>query len=258
MPAAAEIQALLDAIAQNTALYDEDQFAERTDTLDVMELHVFDRLLALATAHPQDPQLSALHARASTLRDTLLGLNEQYCQRLRARIAAGNYDRRALMRELSRYSIPTGVGKGDVGEAPTEKPTHSGVEKGDVGEAPTEKPTHSGVEKGGVGGAPTEKPTHSGVEKGGVGEAPTEKPTHSGVEKGGVGEAPTEKPTHVPSDLGMLHIQGHTPGANDELTYDSLDVLMNGILQIELRAGRTRSIGSRDDCVSANSQPVDL
>jgi len=29
-----------------------------------MELHVFDRLLALAATHPHDPQLSALHARA--------------------------------------------------------------------------------------------------------------------------------------------------------------------------------------------------
>ncbi len=88
-----------------------------------------------------------------------------------------------------------------------------GVEKGDVGEAPTEKPTHvpAGVEKGAVGEAPTEKPTliPAGVEKGAVGEAPTEKPTHvpAGVEKGAVGEAPAEKPTLIPNDTGMLYYE---------------------------------------------------
>jgi hypothetical protein len=113
MLAVAKIQALIEAIEQNTALQEEAQFAERTDILHMMELHVLDPLSTLTTAHPHNAQIFALCNRAHTLRNTLIRMNAQLCQRLRTHIATGNYDHLALLRECSRYSQGSMLHKND-------------------------------------------------------------------------------------------------------------------------------------------------
>lgn len=100
------IQACIEAMEQNTALHEAEQFRERADLLDAMELQVFDALAALAAAQPYDAHISALHARALVLQNTLAGENEQFCDRLRAHIAAGSYDHGALLQMFIRNSSP--------------------------------------------------------------------------------------------------------------------------------------------------------
>lgn len=102
----ATIQARIEAIEQNTALYEAEQFRERADLLDAMELQVFDALAALAATQPHDARISALHARALVLQNTLAGKNEQFCDQLRAYITADSYDHGVLLQMFIRNSSP--------------------------------------------------------------------------------------------------------------------------------------------------------
>jgi len=102
----ANIQARIEAIEGNTALDNEEHFRERADLLDAMELHVFDTLAALAAAQPHDSHICNLYARTLVLQNTLVGQNEQFCERLRTHIAAGNYDCNVLLHTFMRNTSP--------------------------------------------------------------------------------------------------------------------------------------------------------
>lgn len=106
MPSIANIQSTLEAIEQNTLLWDEAQFAARTDMLHMMEGQLLDALDALAAAQPHDPQITALHARAHALYAAFTRINEQMFQRLRTQIAAGNCDHATLWQTFLRNSAP--------------------------------------------------------------------------------------------------------------------------------------------------------
>ena len=102
----ATIQARIEAIEGNTALHEVEQFRERADLLDAMELQVFDTLAALAATRPYDADISALHTRALVLQNTLADKNQQFCDQLRAQIAAGNHDHGVLLQTFIRNSSP--------------------------------------------------------------------------------------------------------------------------------------------------------
>ena len=106
MSIVADIQTRIEAGDGNTALHQVEQFRERADLLDAMELQVVDALDALAATYPHDAHISALHARALELQHTLVSKNKQFCDQLRAQIAAGKYDHGALLQTFIRNSAP--------------------------------------------------------------------------------------------------------------------------------------------------------
>jgi hypothetical protein len=105
MSTVANIQARIETIEQNTALLEVEQFRERTDVLDEME-QILNTLALLASAHPRDARISALHARAKVLHNTLESKNKQFFDRLRTHIATGSYDHAVLLQTFIRNSSP--------------------------------------------------------------------------------------------------------------------------------------------------------
>ncbi len=101
----ANIEARIEAMEQHTALHEVEQFRERADLLDEQE-QILDALAVLAADQPRDTHISALHARAMVLQHMLASKNQQFCEQLRARIAAGSYDRDVLLQTFMGNSSP--------------------------------------------------------------------------------------------------------------------------------------------------------
>lgn len=103
-----ELQAALAAIAGDPALHEEQAFAARAAALDALEVHVVDRLDALAAAAGESPALAALRRSAERLRRRLEAADRRLFRRLRAEIRAG-----ALRGAALRDVLVTCVGPGD-------------------------------------------------------------------------------------------------------------------------------------------------
>lgn len=94
-----EIQATIQAIAHNAALYAESQFVNRAEALDELEFHVIDRLAGLA----QTADLMRLKQAAECVKRDLEAIDGALFQRLRAAIRTGDCGANDLMRRIDRY-----------------------------------------------------------------------------------------------------------------------------------------------------------
>lgn len=99
-----ELQALLETIEHNTALFQERHFIERTDVLDLIEFHVMDALNTACIDGIQPQRCTALRKRAIALRDEFKQINHHLVHRLQDNIRSGKYGHRQLMNEFRRYA----------------------------------------------------------------------------------------------------------------------------------------------------------
>jgi len=77
-------------------------FAKRATAIDLLEVHVIDRLQPLDEHGEPAPALRALHSDALELQQQLEAANERFLNRLRVRIRAGRYTPAGLERALAR------------------------------------------------------------------------------------------------------------------------------------------------------------
>ncbi len=99
-----QVQRVITAVEKDAA----GGFDRRAAALDLLEVHVLDRLQHLEELAPLEPALLALRTRATTLQQHLEAANERLLRRLRFRIGAGTYTPEGLKRALARYAGPTG------------------------------------------------------------------------------------------------------------------------------------------------------
>ena len=104
-----EIQAELEAMEQDDALYKEADFGSRLEALDAIEASILVRLEGLLAAHGQTQELVTLQQRAEALKSRLEASDEELFCRLRAGIRAGDYRGMELRRQLEAYA---GTGRG--------------------------------------------------------------------------------------------------------------------------------------------------
>jgi SAM-dependent methyltransferase len=83
-------------------------FDRRAAALELLEVHVLDRLQYLEELAPLEPGLLALRARATTLHKRLEAANQRLLRRLRRRIGTGKYTPEGLKRALARYAGQAG------------------------------------------------------------------------------------------------------------------------------------------------------
>ena len=83
-------------------------FDRRAAALELLEVHVLDRLQYLEELAPLEPALLALRAHATTLHQRLEATNQRLLRRLRLRIAAGKYTPGGLKRALAQCAAPPG------------------------------------------------------------------------------------------------------------------------------------------------------
>jgi hypothetical protein len=83
-------------------------FAERAAAIELLEIHVLDRLHYLEERRRLPGELQALSAQAKALRKRLEAANERLLQTLRRRIRSGRCTGPGLNRVLTRYAGPPG------------------------------------------------------------------------------------------------------------------------------------------------------
>jgi hypothetical protein len=83
-------------------------FARRAAAIELLEVHVLDRLRYLEEGAGLPADLQGLAARASALRQRLEATNERVLRRLRGRISSGRYTPEGLRRAFARYAGPPG------------------------------------------------------------------------------------------------------------------------------------------------------
>jgi hypothetical protein len=81
-------------------------FAARAEALELLDIHVLDRLQYLEERASLPADLKALGARAAALRGRLEGANQRVLRRLRHRIRSGRYTPEGLKRALFRHVGP--------------------------------------------------------------------------------------------------------------------------------------------------------
>jgi len=104
-----EIQAVLEAIERDVALYEETNFGGRLQALDAIEVSVLDPLEDLLAANGQAGALVALKQRAEMARSRLEATDEGLFRRLRAGIRSGALRGAELKRRLEACA---GCGRG--------------------------------------------------------------------------------------------------------------------------------------------------
>lgn len=87
-------------------------FAKRATAIELLELHVIDRLAQIEPHAESSEELRALHERATRLRRRWEAANEQLLQRLRERIREGRYTREGLRRAFGRCAGPASHERG--------------------------------------------------------------------------------------------------------------------------------------------------
>jgi hypothetical protein len=98
-----EIKATLAALAQNAALYQATNFAERVAALDTLEVHVLDRLL-WAGEQLASGERRTLQQQAEALQQQLEAANHLLWQQLRAEVRAGTLRGAAFQRRILAYA----------------------------------------------------------------------------------------------------------------------------------------------------------
>ena len=104
-----QIQAELEAIEQDDALYEEASFGSRLEALDAIEAGILVRVEGLLAAQRQAQEPVELQQRAEALKSRLEAIDEELFRRLRAGIRAGEYRGAELRRQLETYA---GTGRG--------------------------------------------------------------------------------------------------------------------------------------------------
>ena len=99
-----EIQAALEAIERDGALYDEARFGSRLEALDAIEFAMLKRVEGLPAADSQAEALLSLQQRAESVRSQLEATDEKLFQRLRAGIRSGALRGAELRRQLEAYA----------------------------------------------------------------------------------------------------------------------------------------------------------
>jgi hypothetical protein len=112
--ASAAIQAELEAIERDDALYEEAGFGSRLEALDAIEASILVRVEGLLATHGQAQELVTLQQRAEALKSRLEVSDEDLFRRLRAGIRAGDYRGAELRRQLETYA---GTGRGKRSQA---------------------------------------------------------------------------------------------------------------------------------------------
>jgi hypothetical protein len=107
-----EIQPVLEAIEQDSALYEEASFGGRQEALDAIEVSILERVEGLLAAKGQAEALSALKQRAEAAQRRLEAIDERLFRRLRAGIRSGALRGAELKRQLEAYA---GSAKGQEG-----------------------------------------------------------------------------------------------------------------------------------------------
>lgn len=95
-----EIRADIEAIASDTALYEEMNFSERAEALDSLEFDVIERIESLRLTDGWSEALRALKQRAEMVRGQLNGIDEGLYQKLREYVASGYYTSAELRQRL--------------------------------------------------------------------------------------------------------------------------------------------------------------
>jgi len=95
-----EIRSDVRAIQENKALYQEANFADRAEALDLIEFHVIDRIEGMLCAGSQTEELVALKQHAVQIRDQLEEINQKLFQEFRAHIRSGNCTAADLKRQF--------------------------------------------------------------------------------------------------------------------------------------------------------------
>ena len=97
-----EVQRVISAVEKDAP----GGFDRRAAALELLEVHVLDRLQHLEELAPLEPALLGLRGRAMTLHQCLEAANRRLLRRLRLRIAAGKYTPGGLKSALARYAGP--------------------------------------------------------------------------------------------------------------------------------------------------------
>ena len=106
-PVSREIQQAIADIAKGSGVAGAG-FAERAAAIELLEIHVLDRLHYLEERHNLSKELQALGAQAKALRTRLEGANERFLRTLRRRIQSGRCTGSELTRVLTRSAGPPG------------------------------------------------------------------------------------------------------------------------------------------------------
>lgn len=99
-----EVSSELEVLEQNTALIAQENFAARTEVLDVIELDVLERIEQMSLAKGEAEELQVLRHRAHVLRTSLEEANQHLFERLRVLIRSGNCTGEKLERQLRAYA----------------------------------------------------------------------------------------------------------------------------------------------------------
>ena len=99
-----QIRSDVEAIARNTALYQEANFSAREAALDFIEFDVSGPIEGLLVTPGQAHELTALRLYAETVKSRLEGVNEALFRRLRADIRSGHLLGTELKRQIVEYT----------------------------------------------------------------------------------------------------------------------------------------------------------
>ncbi len=99
-----EIQTALRAIQQNRSLYEDSNFVDRAEALDLLEFHVIARIENAIETSGRVKELTGLKERAEQLAQRLAEIDGWLFERLRVGIRSGHYTAAHLKDQLSEYA----------------------------------------------------------------------------------------------------------------------------------------------------------
>jgi hypothetical protein len=99
-----EIQSDLRAIEKNGSLYEDSNFVDRAEALDLLEFHVIARIESALQTTGLAKELTALKQRADMLVQRLEETDERLFQKLRAGVRSGHYTGADLRHQLNEYA----------------------------------------------------------------------------------------------------------------------------------------------------------
>ncbi len=103
------IQGTLSAIEQNEDILDRTRFAERVDTLEIIEVQILDRIENFMYVHGHQTGWALLYRRAAQYWQRLMDINDRLFQSLRAQLVSSVDPAATLRQQISMY-----VGRGAV------------------------------------------------------------------------------------------------------------------------------------------------
>lgn len=98
-----EIQSDIETVENNARLYEEANFAARTDAEDYIEFNILDRIDGLLQSENAQEELIGLKRHAERIKERLEAVNDRLFQRLRADIRMGHCTGTAFKRMIDEY-----------------------------------------------------------------------------------------------------------------------------------------------------------